>query len=140
MLSLRTSQSPMINFLSWNARGLGLPHKRSLLRDYLMFHKIDILGIQETKKESFSSRILKNLSPHITSWLYKSSVGSSGGILVGFNESKFELLDSWINDFSVTVHLRNKTETYDWLFTVVYGPTTSSHICFSYVKFTKHPH
>ena len=117
----------MINILSWNARGLGLPHKRRTLRDYLLFHKIDIVGIQETKKDSFSSRILRNLSPHINSWLYKSSIGSSGGILLGYNDTKFDLIASWINDFSITVHLKNKSESFEWLLTIVYGPVTSSH-------------
>lgn len=84
----------MINFLSWNARGLGIPQKRRALRDLISFNKIDILGIQETKKDSFTSRILNALSPSITFWLFKSSVGSSGGILLGINESKFEILDS----------------------------------------------
>lgn len=117
----------MINILCWNARGLGIPHKRRALKDLIYFNKIDIVGIQETKKDSFSSRILKALSPSITFWLYKSSIGSSGGILLGINESKFEILDSWINDFSISVHIKNNNNSFEWLLTVVYGPTISSH-------------
>lgn len=41
----------MVNILSWNARGLGASTKRRSLKNILVFHRIDILGIQETKKD-----------------------------------------------------------------------------------------
>lgn len=115
----------MISFLCWNARGLGQSEKRRALKDILTLHKTDIVAIQETKKESFSVRQLNALSNTISYWLHKSSVGASGGILLGINESKFEVLDSWVMDFSISVLLSNKNEPFIWLFTTVYGPVLS---------------
>lgn len=65
----------------------------------LQIHKIDIVAIQETKKESFPTRQLNAFSNNINFWLYKSSEGSSGGFLLGINGTKFTITDSWIKDF-----------------------------------------
>ena len=116
----------MISFFCWNARGLGLSNKRRALKELLNTHKIDIVAIQETKKENFPIRQLNTFSNNINFWIYKSSIGSSGGILVGVNDSKFSIIDSWIKEFSVTVLLSNKSENFIWLFTVVYDPVISS--------------
>lgn len=116
----------MISFLNWNARGLGSSVKRRFLSDIFFTKRIDIVGIQETKKDSFPVRMLNAFSSTISRWIFKSSQGSSGGILVSINETKFELLNSWIMDFSISLHLRNKNEDFEWLFTVVYGPVISS--------------
>lgn len=116
----------MISLFYWNARGLGLSNKRSALKELLIRHKIDIVAIQETKKESFPTRQLNALSHTINYWLCKPSIGSSGGILLGINENKFSVIDSWIKEFSVLVLLSNKSENFIWLFTVVYGPVLSS--------------
>lgn len=116
----------MISIFCWNARGLGLSNKRRALKDLLSSHHIDIVAIQETKKESFPTRQLNSLSSNINFWLYKSSVGSSRGILVGINDSKFTIVDSWIKEFSITVLLSNKYDNFSWLFTTVYGPVISS--------------
>lgn len=116
----------MFNILCWNARGLGQADKRRVIRDYLQTHKIDILIVQETKKESFTTRQFNSLSPNINHWIFKCSQGSSGGILLGLDDSKFLVLDTWIKDFSVSVLLSNKTDSFIWLFTSIYGPVLSS--------------
>lgn len=115
----------MINIYCWNARGLGISNKRLFLKDSLSVKQIDIVCIQEAKKESFQPKILNALSTNITQWFIKSSIGSSGGLLLGINESKFWLIDYWINPFSITVHLKNKSNNVEWLFTTVYGPVLS---------------
>lgn len=116
----------MISIFCWNARGLGLSNKRRALKELLLTHNIDIVAIQETKRESIPTRQLNALSNNITFWLYKSSLGSSGGILVGINDSKFSIIDTWIKDFSITILLSNKSENFTWLYTVVYGLVISS--------------
>lgn len=116
----------MINILSWNARGLGSANKRRAVKDFLFQNNIDIIGVQETKKENFLPRTLKSLSTSITHWTMKQSQGASGGLLLGVNESKFWILNTWIMDFSITVHIKNKFEDFEWLLTVVYGPVVST--------------
>lgn len=47
-------------------------------------------------------------------------------LLLGINDSKFWVIDSWIKTYSITVHLKNKSNNVEWLFTTVYGPILSS--------------
>jgi hypothetical protein len=49
---------------------------------------------------------LKNLSFIITKWLILPSDRNLGGILVGINENKLELLDSWILTHSITLLIK----------------------------------
>ena len=116
----------MIRVFNWNARGLGSADKRRYLRDVLFNNHLDIVGIQETTKETFPIRTLNALSSSISHWIFKASQGSSGGILLGINDTKFSILNSWIMDFSISVHLKNKSDPFEWIFTVVYGPVLSS--------------
>ena len=116
----------MVKLFTWNARGLGRPLKRRLLRDYLISHSIDIIGILETKKESFTERTLNSLSSSITKWIQLPSSGLSGGILVGYDESKFVVLNSWIGEFSISIHFQNKIDHFVWIYSCVYGPVLSS--------------
>lgn len=115
----------MINILSWNARGLGSPNKRRALKDILLLHHIDILEIQETKKETFKNRSLLALSSTISHWTFKPSIGASGGLLLGINETKLWILNSWIMNFSITMHIKTKSENFEFLLTLVYGPVLS---------------
>lgn len=111
----------MFKIISWNARGLGSSTKRRALKEILSSHHIDIVGIQETKKENFTNITLTALSSSITNWTFKSSNGASGGILLGLNDSKFWILDTWIREFTITLHVKNKTDNFEWLLTVTYG-------------------
>jgi len=45
-----------MNILSYNSRGLGSGVKRSAIRKLTLANKIDILCIQETKKESIDKK------------------------------------------------------------------------------------
>ena len=114
----------MVKFLNWNARGLGLATKRRYLRDLLSDNHIDFVSIQETKKELFHDRSLRALSNTITKWIVKPSEGASGGLLLGFNDSLFTLISSYVKDYSITVHVKNKIDNFEWCFTTVYGPLT----------------
>ena len=53
-------------------------------------------------------------------------MGSSGGILLGVNDDKYQVLNHWIKDFSISVLLKNRFDSFEWIFSVVYGPTISS--------------
>jgi predicted HTH transcriptional regulator len=64
------------------------PKRRWLIKDILYNHKIDLVSLQETKKEVFKDRTLWNLSNIITKWVVLLSNGRSGGILLGINEEK----------------------------------------------------
>jgi exonuclease III len=95
-----------VYILCWNCRGFNKPKKRTLLKKNIKENQIDILGLQETKMENFTDRILNNLASNITKWIVKKSIGNSGGILVGINISLFSILDVWELDFTITVLLK----------------------------------
>jgi hypothetical protein len=42
------------------------------------------------------------------------------GILVGFNQDKFQVLDILHGDFSLKFKLRNKEDSFEWCFIAVY--------------------
>jgi hypothetical protein len=72
---------------------LGSSKRRHLIWDVFYDHSIYLVGLQETKKETFRDRTLKTLSKIINDWIILPSEGKSGGILVGYNTDKFELLN-----------------------------------------------
>ena len=49
-----------MNILNWNIRGMNSPRKRLALADFLQKYQIDLVAIQETKKEEFSNRMLRS--------------------------------------------------------------------------------
>jgi exonuclease III len=53
----------------WNIRGLNQPGSKLCLEQLIRDHRLDFVGVQETKKEDFSPVFLKNLScPVNFSW------------------------------------------------------------------------
>lgn len=49
--------------MSWNVRGLNFDKKWNSIRDKILESKSDIVYLQETKKESFDLRFIKNICP-----------------------------------------------------------------------------
>jgi hypothetical protein len=62
--------------------------------------------------KSFFDRTLNKISTTINFWIIKPSIGNSGGILVGANESLFHIINQWVLNFSVTVCLQNKNDDF----------------------------
>ena len=72
-----------MKILFWNIRGFGARGRRNQLRDLLSVERIDILCLQETKKESFSLSKFHGIGGDDFSWHWVAAVGSAGGILIG---------------------------------------------------------
>lgn len=53
--------------------------------------KLDFVGFQETKKENFGNSILKYINKDFI-WHALPAKGTAGGILVGVNERKFDVI------------------------------------------------
>jgi exonuclease III len=45
----------------WNIRGFGVRGRRTMLKDYLRKHRIDIVCLQETIKQDFMDHELRSL-------------------------------------------------------------------------------
>ena len=108
--------------LAWNIRGLGSRAKRRELRNLIRISKVDYLIILETKAESLSPTSLRNIGGgRLNRWLVLPSRGSSGGILLGWNDSLASQLDIHLGAFSLSVKLQNKDDSFVWWLTGVYG-------------------
>ncbi|KAK8539045.1 hypothetical protein V6N13_135811 [Hibiscus sabdariffa] len=91
--------------LSWNIRGLESWLKRKAIKSLLRKQRIEMTFIVETKLEVVSDDVVKSIW-----WTgvfrYESvpSLGSLGGILVIWEQTKFDLIDIFHDPFFL--HLR----------------------------------
>lgn len=108
-----------MNFLNWNARGINSYNKRQILHDIIVDNNIDMIAIQETKKEDFSTRTLRTISTKFDIWHWVPSIGRSGGILFGSDSSKFRYISHSLHRFALDVHLEHKIDNQIWQVTVV---------------------
>jgi exonuclease III len=115
-----------MKILNCNVRGLGLPEKRRMLRDFINSNNIDILCLQETKKDSYTSQFLNSISRNFDTWNLIPAIGSAGGLLFGFNSALFNSISWHIGSYSITVFVENKFDKMKWACTSVYGPVDHS--------------
>ena len=106
----------------WNIRGTGKTGRKQTLADLIHDHKLEFIGIQETKCVSFSPRFLKYISgPWDFSWLELPANKSAGGILVGLREDLFEVITHCCFKFCLSVVLLDKRLNDVWQMVIVYG-------------------
>lgn len=109
--------------LLWDVRGLGKLGRVPALISRIKDSHVEFVGIMETKKNSLSLGFLKSLSGNVPfAWHHLEAKGSTGGILVGVNMDKFNMVVGDVLKFSVSVMLANKSNGFVWKL-VVYGPT-----------------
>ena len=78
--------------LSYNSRGLGRGIKWAAIRSLNMKHKVDLVCIQETKKDSFDKLICQSMwGDSSVSWDFVPSIQASGGLLCLWNNSAFQV-------------------------------------------------
>ena len=78
--------------LFYNSRGLGRGVKWAAIRRLNLKHKVDLVCIQETKKESFDKIICQSMWGDSTiSWDSVPSVQAFGGLLCMWNNLAFEV-------------------------------------------------
>jgi exonuclease III len=78
--------------LFWNIRGFGRKGHWTLLKEYLRNHHIDVVCFQETVKQEFTD--LELCSLEVVGWIFwhwLPATGRSGGMLMGFRDSRFEI-------------------------------------------------
>ncbi|KAL2605012.1 hypothetical protein AAZV13_09G099800 [Glycine max] len=79
-----------MNILSFNSRGLGSWVKRSAIRKLTLAHNVDILCIQETKRESIDKKLCQYLwGDDNASWEFAPSNNAAGGLLCIWNNEAF---------------------------------------------------
>ena len=78
--------------LSYNSRGLGRGIKWTAIKRLNLKHKVDLVCIQETKKEFVDKLICQSIwGDSSVSWDFVPSVQASGGLLCMWNNSHFQV-------------------------------------------------
>jgi exonuclease III len=117
--------TPIYSFI-WNFRGFDAPGQQWQLKEYMRQENVDIVGLQETIKESFLLHELEGLSRHKFAWYWAPASGHSGGILLGVKEDTFEVEDMDHGEFFVSMALAHRCSNLRWEVIIVYGPTEDS--------------
>ncbi|XP_050222272.1 uncharacterized protein LOC126672364 [Mercurialis annua] len=79
--------STSFNFVSWNCRGgITFARKQRLFRSFVSKHNLSIMGLIESKKESFDDFAIRRLWPfNDFDYCFVPSIGASGGLLCIWN-------------------------------------------------------
>ena len=106
----------------WNIRGTEKPGRQQALADIISKNSLEFIGIQETKKMSFSTHFLKFISgPWDFNWVSLPAKNTASGILVGFRDDKFEILSHTCFKYCVAVTVVDRSEGFVWQLVVIYG-------------------
>jgi exonuclease III len=89
--------------------------------------RVDILGLQETLKQDFSSAELHSLEcGGQFAWCWVPANGHSGGMLLGFRDECFEV-GAWRKGvFFISADVYQRNIKAKWCFMLVYGPADHS--------------
>lgn len=107
----------------WNVRGLGTVHRRSYVKAHILQEDLDIVALQETIKQGFSDKELKEMSGvHDFHWIWSPAKGHSGGLILGYKTELFELEQEEFSGYFIGVLLRNRVTNFRFWVVNVYGP------------------
>ena len=106
----------------WNARGIGKDPKKRFVREMIMEHNLDFVGILETIKQNFTKGELHNLcNGKNYEWKWNPPRGLSGGILVGVNRDHFDVILAKQEEYFLSVMVYDKNAKFHWNLIAVYG-------------------
>ncbi|CAL1385774.1 unnamed protein product [Linum trigynum] len=107
----------------WNVRGLCDPEKRGRIKRLIGRKKPAVVGLTETKWRQCTNDLVTSVSGNRdTGWIAKDSDGSSGGIVVFWDKSRFQVCSSFVGRFFVGIELKQNSGLGSWFLAVVYGP------------------
>jgi exonuclease III len=107
----------------WNVRGLGHRVKRDDVRAAIESFLPVVLCLQETKLPLISPFFASSfLPPSLRTFIFKPSIGASGGILTDWNDQVVELIRHSIDDFSISTTFSLRADNLTFSIINVYGP------------------
>ncbi|KAK1298032.1 hypothetical protein QJS10_CPB14g01222 [Acorus calamus] len=84
----------MYKFLCWNIRGLNDPCKKAAVKDVVLENGVNLVCLQETKMETFTSNNLRGIgNGRLSEFVFKASEGASGGIMLARNDRRWKKVD-----------------------------------------------
>ena len=108
--------------LFWNIRGFVTRGRRDQIKDLVRGDNIDLIGLIETFKSSFSPRELSSIAgADWFDWNFCPSSGHSGGILLGSKRDVFDFVAFDHGIFWASIVLFHRQLNALWEFMVVYA-------------------
>ena len=93
----------MLRMLLWNVRGLNDLRKRDVFKFFLRDWRCDLICLQETKLEVVSLSVIRSLWGNFSiGFVFLKVIGASGGIIVMWDKSTFNLVSYSQGEFSIT--------------------------------------
>jgi exonuclease III len=106
----------------WNCRGVAKKGIGIGIKDLLLEHKADFVGLQETIKK-YTEKFFRTIDPtrsYVWQWL--PSKGRSGGILCGIKLERFDVIKVTKYDFAISTEVFDKSRSRKVRLVTVYGP------------------
>ena len=112
-----------IKILSWNVRGMNVPDKRKVIKNFLRSHRAYLVCLQETKVQEVNIDMVRSLGVgRCLNWKALNVEGSAGGFLLLWDNSRISLVDYVVGSFYVSCLFRMAKDEFQWTFFEVYGP------------------
>jgi exonuclease III len=109
--------------MGWNIRGFGRRGRRTQLKDYMRKENIDVICLPKTIKQSFTDQELKSIEPgEPFHWSWVPASGHSGGLLLGFRDSMFEVGSIDQGQFFISAVVLHRASKVIFEYVGVYGP------------------
>jgi hypothetical protein len=99
----------------WNCRGVAKKGISTYIKELIWDHKVDFIGIQETKKKSYSDNFFRKLdNAKEFSWHWTPSSGKSRGMLSGIKNDRFDVESFDIGDYMIIANVFDKNLKKHW--------------------------
>lgn len=104
-----------MKILFWNVRRLNSGGRKNQLKELILKHQVDVVGLQETIKQKFTSRELTSLATgQDMTWEWIAPNGRSGGLLLGVNKDTLEVLEYKAGVFCQRFALKTIENAFKW--------------------------
>ena len=106
----------------WNIRGTGKTGRKQALADLIHDHKLEFVGIVETKCAAFSPHFLNYVAgPWEFTWIELPANKTAGGILAGIRSDLFDVISHRCYKYCLSVIIMDKKVNAVWQLVIVYG-------------------
>lgn len=105
-----------MRIMFWNVRGLGTVHRRGFVKNHILQEDLDIVALQETIKQDFSDKELRDLVGTLDfNWFWSPAKGHSRGLILGYKTEMFEIFEieqDEISDSFIGILIRNRATNF----------------------------
>jgi hypothetical protein len=106
----------------WNLQGLNDPEKKSAIFEAIKDYKLVSVGLDETRKSSYSNVLLNSLFGNFDfTWGCPPARWFAGGVLIGINNDVYDIIEMDCGIYYVRCLVRYKMSGKIWNIVFVYS-------------------